>query len=251
MVKLGEDVSYDGDLGAIVVAIDAKRPQDSNTQVGQQVYFVPESGVKLEQNMMRVTDTREVGGRRLVFVAGGPEAVPAWATHIAIIRRYDAEYINCTGSERALSMSLAYERGRKPWEWTRNTIDGGSPKAGRLALSLGKLRELTVDVLSAREQGTLTIDCVSCQTEEFADRRRFRIVIDLTVAGARTFRLAGTEMLGGDEMTLGGAPIADLPAGRVMAARFTRTLSYAPASGDPTIQVDMDWDRGSVRTLPA
>ena len=94
------------------------------------------------------------------------------------------------------------------------------------------------------------IDCNPCQTEEFADGMRFRIVIDLTVAGTRRFRLAGTEMLGADAMTLGGKPIADLPAGRVMAARFTRTLSYAPAPGDPTIRVDMEWDRGTIRTLP-
>ena len=123
--------------------------------------------------MMRVADTREVGGKRMVFDL--PAALPPCQpgrTDIAIIRRYDAEYINCTGSERALSMSLAYERGRKPWEWTRNTLDGASSRKGRLALSFGKLKELTVDVSAAREIGTLTIDCASCQTEAFSDRRK-------------------------------------------------------------------------------
>jgi hypothetical protein len=75
---------------------------------------------------------------------------------------------------------------------------------------------------------------------------------------ASQFRIASTP---------GGAPIAAsgpqvqshyvykrlpaLPSDRVMAAQIDRILSYAPASGDPEIIVETEWDRGTVRTLAA
>jgi len=165
--------------------------------------------------------------------------IPAWAASAIVFQRTgDLKVTNCTGCDQARLMSSAAEgvltsHLPQPWEYAYSVVTGQSSAQEDVKPDNGTIIRFACNVIRApvgpvAPKITFT-SFNAVTTTAMDDPKEYKVIIDLSTLGQRTFTTGAlTGLAGTDDVTLAGATQTTLLANRWI-TNLNWGLNYDPA----------------------